>query len=118
MLAKLLDSGVGAGRGSQVPCLPPAITAAPACHCLSAGQQPREPPEWAAVPKLPLAVIPEIGHQGHKDPPVKGEAGWGPAWESHRACQLLTRRAGWLLGLMGADGGCGDAVYQGLWPNP
>lgn len=58
-----------------------------------------------------LAVIPEIGHQGHKDPPVKGEAGWGPAWESHRACQLLTGGAGWLLGLMGAGWrvwGCGQ----------
>lgn len=41
MLAKLLDSGAGAGRGSQVPCLPPAMPAAPACQCLSAGQQPQ-----------------------------------------------------------------------------
>lgn len=110
-VSKASGLGVGAGRCSRVPCLPPAMPAAPACHCLSAGQQPRKPPEWAAVPKLPLAVIPEIGHQGHRDPPVKGEAGWGPTWESYRACQLLTGGAGWLLGLMGAGWrvwGCGQ----------
>lgn len=71
MLAKGLDLGVGAMRRSQVPYLPPAMPAAPAWHCLSAGQQPHGPSEWAAVPKLPLAVILMLGFQGHRDPPLK-----------------------------------------------
>ena len=72
MLVKLLDSGAGAGRGSQVPCLPPAMPASrsrlsmPVCWSAAP-----EPPKCADVPKLPLAVIPEIGHQGRKDPPMK-----------------------------------------------
>lgn len=71
MSEKGLDLGVGGERGSRAPLLPRAMPAAPACHGLSAGQQPHEPSEQAVVPKLPLAVIPKTGHQGHRNPPLK-----------------------------------------------
>lgn len=65
MLEKGLDSGVVAGGGS------PGALSASNDASLSADQQPHEPSKWAAVPKLPLAVIPMVGHQLHRGPPPK-----------------------------------------------